>query len=103
MLVGGLEALVNTETRDAAWQFRDRVIRLASQFKVPLTGDDLYGGYNLRSKLVHAESFLRSLGTEVAVVDQPILYQHLEALLRLTVKECLLDNAFNDCFWFKRP
>ena len=98
LIVAGLEALVNTEKNDTGWQFQDRVIRLAAKFNVPLTEDELQKAYLLRSKLVHAQNFLHSLGGFVPVVEQPILYQKLENLLRLIVKECLLDSAFYDCF-----
>jgi hypothetical protein len=97
-IVGGLEALVNTEKNDTGWQFQDRVIRLAARFNVPLTEDELQKAYLLRSKLVHAQNFLHSLGGFVPVVEQPILYQKLENLLRHIVKECLLDSTFYDCF-----
>ncbi len=99
LIVGGFEALVNTGKDDsAAWQFRDRVIRLAAQFNVSFTDDELKKAYSLRSKLVHAQNFLHSLGGHVAILDQPVLYQRLENLLRLIVKQCLLDNGFNDHF-----
>jgi len=90
---------VNTGNEDpAAWQFRDRVIRLAAQFNVSFTDAELKKAYSLRSKLVHAQNFLHSLGGHVAILDQPVLYQRLENLLRLIVKQCLLDNGFNDHF-----
>jgi hypothetical protein len=65
---------------------------------VSLTEDELRKAYKLRSKLVHAESFLYSLVDTVPLVEQPVLYLKLEQLLRLTLKECFLNPAFYDRF-----
>ena len=34
----------------------------------------------------------------VPAVEQPDLYQNIETLLLLTVKKCLSDSTFHDCF-----
>jgi hypothetical protein len=98
LIVGGFEALINTCRIDVTWQFIDRVSRLAVQFGVSLTEDDLGKAYDLRCRLLHGESFLHALGASVPVIEQPALYQKLETLLRVTVKECLMDSTFHDHF-----
>ncbi|HWZ53080.1 MAG TPA: hypothetical protein VNW54_16615 [Granulicella sp.] len=98
LIVGGFEALINTGRKEVTWQFTDRVSRLAAQFGISLTEDDLDKAYNLRSRLVHGERFLHALDASVPVIDQPVLYQKLETLLRLTVRECLMDGSFHDHF-----
>jgi hypothetical protein len=103
LIVGGFEALISTSGSGVTWQFIDRVSRLATQFNVPLTETDLKNAYELRSRLVHGESFLYALTHADPFMEQPKLYQELENLLRLTVRECLLDPAFHDRFRMALP
>ena len=98
MIVGAFEALTNTNVRKDAGEFVHRTGCFADQFDVPLTEDELKRAYRIRSKLVHAESFLYSLADTVPLVDQPVLYLKLERLLRLTLKECFLNEAFYERF-----
>jgi len=64
-----------------------------------LTDDDLKIAYGVRSKLVHAESFISTLsGTTLPTDDRFALYDKLERLLRETVKRSLLDQGFGDFF-----
>ena len=98
LVVGGFEALLSTDDKDATWQFTDRVSQLASEFNIGLTEEELKKIYKVRSRLVHGDSFLFALESTVPAVDQPVLYQKLEDLLRLAIRRCLVDGAFHDCF-----
>jgi hypothetical protein len=98
MIVGAFEALTNTNVRQDTWEFVYRTGSFADQFGVSLTEDELRKAYKLRSKLVHAESFLYSLADTVPLVEQPVLYLKLEKLLQLTLKECFLNETFYDRF-----
>jgi hypothetical protein len=98
LVVSGLEALVNVGNKDNKWQFRDRVRQLVSKFGVGLTDDDLSRAYDLRSKLLHTESFLYALGTILPQSQHNELYEKLEDLLRVTVKQCLFDENFGSFF-----
>jgi hypothetical protein len=98
MVVGAFEALTNTNIRKDTLEFVYRTGCLAGQFGVALTKSELQDAYKLRSKMVHAEGFLYNFADTLPVHHQPILYQELERLLRLTLKECFMDNAFCDRF-----
>jgi hypothetical protein len=98
LVVSGLEALINVGEAEVAWQFRDRVRQLAGEFQINLSDNDLRLAYKLRSKLVHAESFLSGLQTVLPTADHSALYDKLESLLRMTVRRCLLDQTFGDSF-----
>lgn len=98
LVVAGFEALMNTKDKEVAWQFRDRVRRLADEFQINLSDDDLRVAYKLRSKLVHAQSFLFGLQKILEPNQHNDLYLRLESLLRETVRRCLLDQTFGDCF-----
>ena len=94
LIVSGFEALVNTNSQEVTRQFCFRVGRLAAEFNVQLTERELGRAYALRSKLVHAENFLFGLDSILPKVQHNALYAKLEALLRLTIKKCLLDDTF---------
>ena len=94
LIVGGFEALVNTSDRDTTWQFVNRVSQIAAWFHIALTLAELRVAYKLRSKLVHGEGFLHALAGVLPKDDQTALYQKMENLLRLTVRECLRDSSF---------
>jgi hypothetical protein len=94
LVVSGFEALINTRNRGVRRQFCFRVGRLATEFKVPLTEKELGRAYDLRSKLVHAESFLFALDSILPKTQHSALYGKLELLLRLTIRSCLLDDTF---------
>jgi hypothetical protein len=98
LVVSGFEALMNTKERSATWQFRNRVRQLADEFNIHLTDDELRSAYKLRSRLVHAQSFLFGLDKILPQSKHSDLYQRLESLLRETIKRCLLDDKFGDFF-----
>jgi hypothetical protein len=98
LVVSGLEALINAGKDDNAWQFRSRVRQLSEEFKIVLSDDDLSRAYKLRSKLVHAESFLHGLDTILPKSQHSELYEKLESLLRMTLRRCLLEQTFGDFF-----
>jgi hypothetical protein len=97
-VVSGLEALLNVDERGVRRQFVGRGEQLAIELGVHLSEDELHKAYTLRSKLVHAESFLVGLDTVLSQSEHKPLYDKLELLLRSTVKRCLLDEAFGDHF-----
>jgi len=98
LVVSGLEALISIGEKNLSWQFRDRVRQLAAEFQIGFTDDDLRASYKLRSKLVHAESFLFGLETILPKSQHNDLYQKLEALLRMTLRRCLLEENFGSFF-----
>lgn len=97
-VVGGLEALINVTEDNVSMQFRERVHQLAAHFNIALTLDELRKAYKLRSKLVHAESFLHGLGNILPMSEHTPLYEKLEEVLRQTVRQALLDVSFGDFF-----
>lgn len=98
LVVSGFEALLNTSEDDVTWQFRSRVGQLAQEFGISLSDQDLKTAYKLRSKLVHAQNFLSSLERVLPADQHADLYERLERLLRETLRRCLLDESFGDCF-----
>jgi hypothetical protein len=96
-VVAGLEALTNIGC-GVTIQFKKRIHQLAAHFNISLTVDELGKAYKLRSKLVHAESFLHGLGSIVPKTEHNPLYDKLEDVLRQTVREALLDDGFGDFF-----
>jgi hypothetical protein len=94
----GLEALINVGGEKTSKQFRHRGRQLAAELQIDLTDNDLRIAYALRSKLVHAESFLYGLNSVLPTGQHDALYQKLESLLRLTIRRCLLDEAFGSDF-----
>lgn len=96
-VVAGLEALINIGS-GVTVQFKKRVPQLAAHFNIVLTVDELDKAYKLRSKLVHAESFLHGLGNILPTNEHDPLYDKLETVLRLTVKQALLDDSFGEFF-----
>jgi hypothetical protein len=98
LVVSGLEALISIGEKDNSRQFRDRVQQLAGEFQIDFTDNDLRLAHKLRSKLVHAESFLHGLETILPKSQHNHLYEKLESLLRMTVRRCLLDENFGSFF-----
>jgi hypothetical protein len=98
LVVSGLEALLSVGEKHLTGQFCDRGAQLASEFGVGLSDADLRLAYKLRSKLVHAESFLHGLEGVLPRSEHGQLYEKLESLLRHTVKRCLLDEEFGSLF-----
>jgi len=96
--VAGLEALTNVGDKDNSKQFRERVHQLAAHFNIALSVDELRKAYKLRSKLVHTESFLHSLGNVLPMSEHNPLYDKLEEVLRETVRQALLDDNFGEFF-----
>jgi hypothetical protein len=98
LVASRFEALINTDRDDPKWQFRFRVAQLASELQINLTDDELDRAYDMRSKLVHAESFLVGLGSILPRIEHNALYGKLESLLRMVLQRCLLDDAFGAHF-----
>lgn len=98
LVVSGLEALVNVEEQNVRKQFRVRVKQIADELQVKLSISGLNKIYTLRSKLVHGETFLFGLQTELPKDQQTELYEKLELVLRKTIRRCLEDEQFSDYF-----
>jgi hypothetical protein len=97
-VVAGLEALICVGDDEVARQFCERVQQLADECHVSFSAGELRTAYKMRSKLVHAESFLSGLGTILPENEHLDLYERLESVLRKTVLHCLLDETFGDHF-----
>jgi hypothetical protein len=93
-IVAGLEALINVGKGNNTHQFCVRVQKLANYFSIPATRDDLQAAYEMRSKLVHAQSFLYGLDGILPRAKHDPLYETLELILRSTVSRALLDEGF---------
>lgn len=98
LVVTGFDALLNTKESQSGRQFKVRTKNLADHFKIPLTEDDLSKAWTLRSKLSHGQSFLYGLHTVLPQSAHKPLYDKLEELLRVTIRECLVDSTFADFF-----
>jgi hypothetical protein len=98
LVVSGLEALITVEERNVRKQFVSRGRKLAMEFGVDLSETELHSAYTVRSGLAHAQSFLFELHTVLPPNEHRPLYDKLETLLRMTVKRCLLDEAFGNDF-----
>ncbi|MGA3333333.1 MAG: hypothetical protein ABSC62_04120 [Terracidiphilus sp.] len=98
IVVAGLEALLNVGDTDSGGQFRGRTQKLAEYFKIPLTPEELKNAWKMRSKLVHAESFLFGLDAILPRAEHSPLYERLELLLRSSVRTSLLDENFGNSF-----
>jgi hypothetical protein len=98
LVVSGLEALVNVEEQNVRKQFSVRVRQIADELQVKLGPSELNKAYTLRSKLVHGETFLFGLETEIPKDQQSDLYERLELVLRKTIRRCLEDEEFSDHF-----
>jgi hypothetical protein len=98
LVVSGLEALVNVGESNVTQQFRLRVLQLATEFQIPLTEAEARLAYKLRSKLVHAENFLAGLEAILPQSQHSALYEKLEAILRATIRRCLVDEKSGDFF-----
>ena len=98
LVVSGLEALVSVGKVNLSAQFRTRVRNLGREFDMKFEEGELRDAYVLRSKVVHAAAFLYSLETVLPKNQQSDLYVRLEALLRATLKRCLLEEEFGDFF-----
>jgi hypothetical protein len=96
--VSGLEALINVDNKDNKAQFRERVEKLALEFKVTLSREELTKAYDLRSKLVHGAGFLFDLTPTLPQDQHSPLYVKLESVLRCTLRRCLLDESFGNRF-----
>jgi len=104
LVVSGFEALVSIDKKGrksrcgSRAQFNNGVSKLAANFGVTLSEPDLDSAYTLRSKVIHADGFLSQLGTVLPTHEHSPLYESLESLLRLTIRECLLNPTFGDRF-----
>jgi hypothetical protein len=72
--------------------------QLAEYHKVNGTADELQSAYDMRSKLVHAQSFLYGLEGILPRAKHDPLYEKLELILRDTVRTGLLDEAYGMSF-----
>lgn len=90
--------LVNVEPQNVTQEFSNRVARIADEFSIQLSVDELRKAYALRSKLAHGESFLFNLETKLPKEAQRELYDRLESVLRNTVRRCLDDETFGNFF-----
>ena len=97
-VVAGLEALINVDKRNNAKQFCVRVGQIAEYLKINMTPKELQSAYDMRSKLVHAQSFLYGLEGILPRAEHDPLYEKLELVLRDTVRIGLQDQAFGDSF-----
>jgi hypothetical protein len=98
LVVSGLEALITVENNNVIRQFIRRVAKLATDFGVALTEDELRKAYRLRSELAHAQGFLYDLHGVLPPNEHKPLYDKLESLLRASLKRALLDEAFGRNF-----
>jgi len=92
LVVTGLEALINVDERRAIQQFRTRTVGLADRCGVPWSDEDAKVAYRLRSKLAH--------GQQVSNLEAPehVLYSGMETLLRIAVREAILNPDFGSIF-----
>jgi hypothetical protein len=97
-VVAGLEALINVDKRNNAKQFCVRVAQLAEYLRINVTPKELQSAYDMRSKLVHAQSFLYGLDGILPRAEHDPLYEKLELILRDTVRTGLLDQIFGMSF-----
>jgi hypothetical protein len=101
LIVSGLEALINVWKKgknDNKTQFCGRVRLLADEFKVRLSDDELTSAWRLRSKLAHNEGFLYDLDATLPKNQHDVVYEKLEDLLRMTLRQCLVDENFGNRF-----
>ena len=100
LVVAGLEALISSwENEDSRkkgsrWRFVCGVEELGIRFGIAFSPGELHDCWTLRSHLAHGQSFLYGLHEVLAPDKHRPLYDKLESLLRATVKECLIDEAF---------
>jgi hypothetical protein len=99
IVVAGLEALTTVEKdRGITARFVRRVGKLAAEFGINLSKEDLEQAYKLRSEIAHGRSFLYDLHGVLPQNEHRPLYDKLESLLRATVKRCLLEEEFGRRF-----
>jgi thiosulfate reductase cytochrome b subunit len=92
LVVTGLEALINVEKQRATQQFRTRTVGLANRCGVPWTDQDAKVAYGLRSKLAHGQH------VSDPKAEHHTLYCRMEAVLRVGVRDALLNAAFGAIF-----
>jgi hypothetical protein len=99
LVVAGLESLVNIEKyRDVSKRFVRRTKNLAIELGIDLSPEELDKAFSLRSELAHAQNFLFGLHYILPPDQHRPLYDKLESLLRLAVKQSLLDETFGAYF-----
>lgn len=102
IIVSAFEALFTVGDSSLKEQFAQRVGVSCEGTFIPLEEGELRTAYSVRSKLVHAEGFLHTLGNSVLASGAGFrtdgLYSRLEDLLRRTLKERLIDPTFAVCF-----
>jgi histidyl-tRNA synthetase len=93
LLSSAVEALVHTRHRDSTAQFVDGLIKLASDVGAEtVSADDANKIYDLRSSLAHGQGLPQISGEEER------LYVLMETVLRLALKQAILDPAYAEKF-----
>ncbi len=93
LLSSAIEALVHTRQRGSTAQFVDGLIKLASDVGVQaVTADEANRIYDLRSSLAHGQGLPQVSGEEER------LYVLMETILRLALKQAILDPAYAEQF-----
>ena len=92
LVVTALEALINVEETRKRQQFRTRTLGLAEACSVAWTDDDAKEAYRLRSKLTHGQHV-----NDVGVAGHD-LYCRMEEVLRVALRNGILDPGFADAF-----
>lgn len=98
LIVSGFEALTVVDDTNVTKQFIRRVGKLAADFGILITDDELQRAYKLRSKLAHGQDFLFSLHAVLPSDKHRPLYDKLESLLRAVIKKSLLDGTYGNNF-----
>jgi hypothetical protein len=92
MVATGLEALINVDEQGTRQQFRTRTVGLADYLGLQWTDADASDAYRLRSKLAHGQ-YVADTG-----VEEHALYTRMETVLRVAVREALLNPEVSAIF-----
>lgn len=92
MIATGLEALINVDEQRTRQQFRTRTVGLADRFGLTWSDQDATDAYRMRSTLAHGQ---RVDDTGVA---EHALYTRMETLLRVSVREALMNPELSAIF-----
>src|SRR6202030_3902018 len=93
LLSSAVEALVHTRRRESTAQFVDGLIQLASDVGAEaISSDDANRIYDLRSSLAHGQ------GLPQISKEEDRLYVLMQTVLRLTLKQAILDPAYAEKF-----
>ncbi|MBN1867561.1 hypothetical protein JW916_09740 [Candidatus Sumerlaeota bacterium] len=92
LIVSGLESLINVNDGRVGAQFCGRTARLAERFGISWSPEDAQRAWKLRSKLAHGQSITDSQAMEIG------LYSRMEEVLRVALRESLLNPDFGSVF-----